>query len=201
MQSTVATLGEKVWYKQIREQKERKDKIESRRAPEMERGPHQEASAKPARPDPNRGQLMIPIRYRFDTADRTLHRTHMTRHRRTFSRVSAHVTVGHHLPTTHRWLKIEVSIQFCISQKSSCRHMFRRNMFGVLDPFLSFLSTSPLTQPSLQTAIGFTRADPRSGKLFGRMAEQCTLTGCEPKSIIEVDRLNRVPSQVMSPRT
>ena len=201
MQSTVATLGEKVRNKQICEQKERKDKIESRRAPEMERRPHQEASGKPARPDPNRVQLMIPIRVRFDTADRTLHRTHMTRHRRTFSRVSAHVAVAHHLPTTHRWLKKEVSIRFCISQKSSCRHMFRRNILGALDIFLPFLSTPPLTQPLLQTAIVYTRVDSRGGLLFGRMAEQCPLTGCEPKSLIEIDRLNRVPSQVMSPRT
>ena len=83
--------------------------------------------------------------------DGTPHRTHKTRHRRTFSCVSAHVTVAHHLPTSHRWLKNELSIQFCVSLKSSGRHMFRRNLLGVPDPIPSFPSTPPLTQPSLQT--------------------------------------------------
>ena len=96
----VATFGEKVWYKQIREQKERKDKIESEwheglwlgqsrstnetivgiaegvvRAYATRRQDGDERwkgdvikkhQGTPARPDPNRRQLMIPIRVRFD---------------------------------------------------------------------------------------------------------------------------------------
>ena len=52
------------------------------------------------------------------------------------------------------------------TQTSSFRHMFRRNMLGVPDPFPPFLSTPPLTQPSLQAGIGETCADERSGPLF-----------------------------------
>ena len=40
--------------------------------------------------------------------------------------------------------------------------MFRRNLFGVPDPCPSFPSTPPLTQPSLQTRMGKTCADPRA---------------------------------------
>ena len=96
----MATYGEKVWYKQIREEKERRDKIES----EWHEGPwlgqsrstnetivetaegavracatrRQDADERctgdlikkiqgtPARPDPNRGQLIKPTRVRFD---------------------------------------------------------------------------------------------------------------------------------------
>ena len=54
--------------------------------------------------------------------------------------------------------------------------MFRRSLIGVLDPFPPFPSTPSPTQPSLQTGIGFTCADPRDGWPFGRMAEQSTLT-------------------------
>ena len=67
-----------------------------------------------------------------------------------------------------------------VSQKSSYRHMFRRNMLDVLYPFRPFLSTPPFEQPSLQTGTGFSCVDPR---MFGRMAEQSP------------------PLQVMSPRT
>ena len=95
----VASFGEKVWYKQIREQRERTDKIESewhegqrlgqsrstnetivgtaegavrayatRRqdADERWKGDFIKLQGTFARPDPNRGQLMIPIRVRFD---------------------------------------------------------------------------------------------------------------------------------------
>ena len=94
-----ATFGEKVWYKQIREQKERKDKIESewheclwlgqsrstnetivglaegvvrayatrRDADERWKGDLiKKLQGKPARPDPNQQQLMIPMRVVFD---------------------------------------------------------------------------------------------------------------------------------------
>ena len=96
----VALLGEKVWYKQIRDQKERKDKLESEwkegiwlghsrntnetiigtkegviRAYAIKRqDPDQrwseqwirEMTGTPQRPDPKRGELMIPIKVRFD---------------------------------------------------------------------------------------------------------------------------------------
>ena len=96
----VATFGKKVWYKQIREQKERKDKIESewykgqwlgqnrstnqtivgtaegvvrayatRRQDADERWKGdliKKLQGTLTRPDPNRWQLMIPIRVRFD---------------------------------------------------------------------------------------------------------------------------------------
>ena len=93
-----------------------------------------------------------------------------------FYLVLAHIAVVHHLPTSHRWLKNESSIRVCVFQKSSYRHMFRRNMLCVLDPFPPFLSTPPLTQPSLQTGICYTGADPRGGELFGLMAEQSPST-------------------------
>ena len=95
----VATFGEKVWYKQIREQKERMDTIESewheglwlgqsRSTNETTEGSAEgvvrayatrrqdvderwkgdlvkKGQGTPATPDPNREQLMIPIRVRF----------------------------------------------------------------------------------------------------------------------------------------
>ena len=59
--------------------------------------------------------------------DRTPHSTH---HRRKFSR--ARDTSSTHM----RWLKAqgELSIRVCIFSKSSCRHMFHRNLLGVFDP-------------------------------------------------------------------
>ena len=65
---------------------------------------------------------------------------------------------------------------FAFSQKSSYRHLFRRSLIGVPDPFPPFLSTPPLTQPSLQTEIRKTGANSRGGLLFGRMAEQSSIT-------------------------
>ena len=52
-----------------------------------------------------------------------------------------------------------------VSQMSSCRHMFHRTLLDVPDPPLRFSIT-------LVTESGTTCADPRSGSLFGRMAEQ-----------------------------
>ena len=56
-----------------------------------------------------------------------------------------------------------------VSQKSSCRHMFHRTLLDVIDPPLRFPTT-------LVTESGTTCADPRSGSLFGRMAEQSPIT-------------------------
>ena len=69
--------------------------------------------------------------------------------------------------------------------------MFRRNLLDVLDPFPPFPSTPPLTQPSLQTGIGYTCADPRGGPLFGRMAEQSPphFLGCQQGFLAGTNRV------------
>ena len=61
------------------------------------------------------------------------------------------------------------AFESAFSQKSSCRHMFHRNLLGVPDPPLRFPT-------ALRTASGTTCADPRSGSWFGRMAERSPLT-------------------------
>ena len=66
-----------------------------------------------------------------------------------------------------------------MSQESFCRHMFHRNLLGVLDPPPPFPAT-------LVTESSATCADPRSGSWFGRMPERSRLTGCEPNSLIEI---------------
>ena len=77
-------------------------------------------------------------------------------------------------------------LSLCVHQKSFVRIMFRRTLLGVLDPFPSFPSTPPPTQPSLlQTGMSVNScADPRRGLLFGRMAEQ--------RPLIEGGRMERV---------
>ena len=110
----------------------------------------------------------------------------MTRHRGTFfqcfgTRDSCALCQRHIVGPRMSW-----ACESAFSQWSSYRHMFRRNVLGVPDPFPPFLSTPPFTQPSLQTGIGLTCADPRGGPLFGRMAEQSRLTSYEPKNLVEV---------------
>ena len=60
---------------------------------------------------------------------------------------------------------MSLCVRVCISQKSSCRHVFHRRLLGLSDHPLAFPAT-------LVTEPGSTCADPRSGSLFGRMAEQ-----------------------------
>ena len=67
-------------------------------------------------------------------------------------------------PTHMRWLKMSWAFESAFSQKSSCRHVFHRNLLGVPDP--------PLFLTTLVTESGTTCADPLGGSLFGRRAEQ-----------------------------
>ena len=56
-----------------------------------------------------------------------------------------------------------------LSPKSSCRHMFHRNLLGLFDhPFCFAYCTG--------YESGTTCANPRCGSLFGRMAEQSPIT-------------------------
>ena len=57
--------------------------------------------------------------------------------------------------------------------------MFHRTLLDVPDPPPRFPTT-------LFTESGTTCADPRSGSLFGRMTEQSSITGYEPKRLIEI---------------
>ena len=80
--------------------------------------------------------------------DRTPHCTH---HRRTFFLVRAR-----HFIDAHALAQDELSIRVCnFSLKSSCRHMFHRNLLGAPDRPLLFPTT-------LVTESGTTCADPRS---------------------------------------
>ena len=122
--------------------------------------------------------IVIPLQTMGDE-DGTPYRTH---HRRTFSRVLAHVKVAQNfLPTcdlgSNSW---RVSLfESAFSQKSSCRHVFHRNLLCVLDP-------PPLFPAILVTESGTTCADPRRGSWFGWMAEQSPLTSYEPNRLIEI---------------
>ena len=58
-----------------------------------------------------------------------------------------------------------------MSQRTSCRHMFHRNLLGLLHHPLAFPAT-------LVTESGTTCADLRSGSMFGRMAEQSPIARC-----------------------
>ena len=71
----------------------------------------------------------------------------------------------------------------CVFESASLKNhpavMFHRNLSGLLDHLLAFPAT-------LVTESGETCADPRSGSLFGRMADQSPITGFEPKDLIEI---------------
>ena len=103
------------------------------------------------------------------------------------SRVLAHVTVAQDfLPT--RVTLFQGSWWVCVfesalSQKSSCSHMFHRNLLGLPDH-------PPVFPTALVSESGRTFADPRSGSLFGRMAEQSPITGWGRLWIAEVENLS-----------
>ena len=74
------------------------------------------------------------------------------------------------------WLKMSGVFESAFSHKSSCRHMFHRNLLGVLDP-------PPLFPTTLVTESGTTCAGPWSGSCFGRVG---SITGHELKDLIEM---------------
>ena len=68
--------------------------------------------------------------------------------------------------------------------------MFHHELLGVPDP-------PPLFPATLVTGSGTTCVDPRSGSLFGRMAEQSPTTGFESKDLIEISS-EYTPSNFLS---
>ena len=71
-------------------------------------------------------------------------------------------------------------------------------MLGILDLFRPFLSTPLLAQLSLQTGIGYTCAGPRSGPLFGRMAEKSFITSpCHGKVTVRRMRFSSCGTLVL----
>ena len=110
-------------------------------------------------------------------------RTPRTRATHTISRVSAHVTVAHHSPTSHRWLD-ESSIRVCVfSRVILSKNMFHRNLLGV--PDLPHLLSYCAANGSRHKC-----ADPRSDSWFGRVAEQSAITQALQNSAYKV-RLNQ----------
>ena len=110
-----------------------------------------------------------------DVEDRTLHHTH---HRSTFSRDLAHENCARFFDQrVWRWVKFKMSWipESEFFQKSSCCLMFRRTLLHVLD-------LPPHFPTALVTESCTTCADPRSGSLFGRLAEQNPTAGYEPKA-------------------
>ena len=84
-------------------------------------------------------------------------------------------------------------LESAFAQKSSFRHMFHRNLLGVSYPPSRFPTT-------LISESGTTCADPRNGSWFGRMAEQSSLTGSEPKDLIKISS-EHTPINFPSERT
>ena len=115
------------------------------------------------------------------TEDRTPHWTHHTH----VSRVSAHVTDAQDSPPTRVTLAQvhDECVCVCVFESASLKNhpadMFHLNLSALLDHLLAFTAT-------LVTESGETCADPRSGSLFGRMADQSPITGFEPKDLIEI---------------
>ena len=100
------------------------------------------------------------------------------------------MTVAHHVPKSHRWLKNELSIRVCVFTTVilSLHVSSVTCVLGVPDPFPPVLSTPPLTQPPLTQP--FTADWNRLCLRRSHGAVHCL-----------AEWLNRAPSQVMSPRT
>ena len=92
------------------------------------------------------------------------------------------------------WLEMfELSCVLSCLKSHSISSMFRGALLECsffCSPFSTpfpTLASSPATTPSqLFSWTSSTTAPPQGGLLFGRLAEQSPLTGCEPKSLIEV---------------
>ena len=124
--------------------------------------------------------------------ERTPHRTHMTRHRRPFSSVSAHVTGVHQECVEHS------SLRFLERHLVATCFVVTCLVFVIPFPPFSVHATSY----TALTADGNRKylPDQRGGPLFGRMGEQSTLTDYEPKSLIEVSR-EHTPINFLQRRT
>ena len=92
----------------------------------------------------------------------------------------AHFSRARDTSSTHmRCIKIGWVSESAFSQKSSCRHVFHRNLLGVLD-------NPPRFPDVLVTESGTTCADLRSGSWIDRTAEQSPFIGYEAKDLIEI---------------
>ena len=108
---------------------------------------------------------------------------------RTFSQ---RFSVAHFYLHTHMRVTQDVH-RSCVvpvrTLKSSTHSIFHRPLFDVLDPCPSCCSTPPPSTPTALPMSGIRRspcATPHGGLLFGYLAESTPLTGCEPKTCIDV---------------